>query len=747
MPEEPKRKKNSCRRYVKSADIFAKPIQLTFKGKEKFQSFAGGFLSVLVFLFILSIFAYKLRDMILRNQAQIKKNTLVKISNSYSPPEDLSSGNLSFAFKLSDFYGNAIVDEPRHGELILKQFDIKIHINETDGTSYRTFDNYIVPTSKCVVGKNFFYPDLNEINQHNIGLYKCPDWNNLTIQGNWYAPEYKGITLVYQRCQNKQICSSDDEFKQWFAPILIQEIFTSSYFNIGDFNSPIKYFLDDIWYNLQYGRSVVLQTFVKKNLIELSDNLFGLFYTQVNDYFYEMSKTVYFTADDQKGPGPGVMFSQDIILDKQFDIYSRQVYTLTGVLQDIGGFYNSCIFICVVLYTRFQYTLFFSELISKVYQVDLRGRQRKKKYDLDGVDEENSTTNIKMKSFNFQRTYSNSQISQYVKHSSSNITEELLKYLGSYVSARYRMRLSCKEIMKAHICRLLCFLCWNKRRGKEAHRLKLQKKGEEKLRKELDCVNIMTKMRQLKIFLSYFFNKRQKFMMMFAKQNLLQLSESSNSEDDYQRIKKIIQNADVLNNDENDYKAQSLNLPYKRQMNEALKHYFNPKLTSEIDKRLLFGLLKKDPSKLANQQESGGSSDNIIDMKKNLNKDPTMIQSDYDSLDHSMISPYQISHNNAADKTVNDFHTQGTLVQATNKFPPQDKTIRDGIGTLKVLMQKKAKISKNGSKSKSRMVAIEGKHEKFTHTHTMKNKKLMKTANHELSSDDDDKSLGQVFKN
>lgn len=75
---------------------------------------------MLVFLFILSIFIYKLRDMILRNQAQIKKNTLVSISNSYTPPEDISQKNISFAFKLSDFYGNTIPDEPKHGKLILR---------------------------------------------------------------------------------------------------------------------------------------------------------------------------------------------------------------------------------------------------------------------------------------------------------------------------------------------------------------------------------------------------------------------------------------------------------------------------------------------------------------------------------------------------------------------------------------------------------------------------------------------------
>ena len=48
-----------------------------------------------------------------------------------------------------------------------------------------------------------------------------------------------------------------------------------------------------------------------------------MFYTQVNDFFFQISKNTYFTADDNKGPGEGVLFSQDIIIDKEYDVYSR----------------------------------------------------------------------------------------------------------------------------------------------------------------------------------------------------------------------------------------------------------------------------------------------------------------------------------------------------------------------------------------------------------------------------------------
>lgn len=54
--------------FLKNIDIYAKPIQLTYMGKEKFSSACGGLLSLSVMVFILSAFAYSLRDLILRNQ-------------------------------------------------------------------------------------------------------------------------------------------------------------------------------------------------------------------------------------------------------------------------------------------------------------------------------------------------------------------------------------------------------------------------------------------------------------------------------------------------------------------------------------------------------------------------------------------------------------------------------------------------------------------------------------------------------
>jgi hypothetical protein len=70
----------------------------------------------------------------------VKKNTLIKASNAYSPPENLAAKNLTIAFQLSNFYGEGAMDEPKYGKFSLVQKIVTMKTNETDGKMYRDFN-------------------------------------------------------------------------------------------------------------------------------------------------------------------------------------------------------------------------------------------------------------------------------------------------------------------------------------------------------------------------------------------------------------------------------------------------------------------------------------------------------------------------------------------------------------------------------------------------------------------------------
>ncbi len=54
-------------------------------------------------------------------------------------------------------------------------------------------------------------------------------------------------------------CASDDEFFEWVRKITIEEIVISAYFDINDYENPIKYFMEDTWISLRPENSVVVQ--------------------------------------------------------------------------------------------------------------------------------------------------------------------------------------------------------------------------------------------------------------------------------------------------------------------------------------------------------------------------------------------------------------------------------------------------------------------------------------------------------
>ncbi len=148
------------------------------------------------------------------------------------------------------------------------------------------------------------------------------------------------------------------------------EVMISTQFDINDFEKPIKYFMEDIYYPLLSGKGLQSIIWYKKNKLDLNDNILGLFNTQVEDYFYQLSSQTYLVADPDTGPGKGFYFFQMFKMDKQVDLYSRSVYTIMGVLRDVGGFYNSLFFAGLMLYSRFQGTIIFSKLVSKLYQIE-----------------------------------------------------------------------------------------------------------------------------------------------------------------------------------------------------------------------------------------------------------------------------------------------------------------------------------------------------------------------------------------
>lgn len=50
-----------------------------------------------------------------------------------------------------------------------------------------------------------------------------------------------------------------------------------SYFDIKDYEEPIHYYLDDMYFPLEYGRTTYKNIYIRRDNLVLDDDLFGFF--------------------------------------------------------------------------------------------------------------------------------------------------------------------------------------------------------------------------------------------------------------------------------------------------------------------------------------------------------------------------------------------------------------------------------------------------------------------------------------
>jgi len=134
--------------------------------------------------------------------------------------------------------------------------------------------------------------------------------------------------------------------------------------------NPVKQFLTDYWISLRPQQSVIISTYFKNSILNLNHNIFGLFNSEVTENFYMESYQEQFLSDPYYGAGAGIYYYQMFKLDMSYDMYDREVYTIIGVFQAVGGFYNTLYFIMLCFHSKFSNSIFFSALIGKLYQVE-----------------------------------------------------------------------------------------------------------------------------------------------------------------------------------------------------------------------------------------------------------------------------------------------------------------------------------------------------------------------------------------
>ena len=129
-----------------------------------------------------------------------------------------------------------------------------------------------IPVELC--GSNFNYTDQDEIKRLGFDKFYCPK-SDYTIAGSYFSPNFNYLDIKISKCLNETYCHSLSDIENKIAHTQVQFVFVNTYFDSLDYESPIKYFLDDtfFWDIVPFLKKKT-DVFIAENTANVQDDLF-----------------------------------------------------------------------------------------------------------------------------------------------------------------------------------------------------------------------------------------------------------------------------------------------------------------------------------------------------------------------------------------------------------------------------------------------------------------------------------------
>ena len=159
----------------------------------------------------------------------------------------------------------------------------------------------------------------------------------MSLAGDFYSVEFDYLEIRLFKCRQdvNASCQDNATVDAFFNPLELSMAYVNSYFDFSDFINPIKYFIDDnLFFTLESARVKFANMYIMKGETNLEDDLFqlqsnplGVFPTVVDIDKYDD------TYDDTNG----CIAEMYVRFDPKYNMYKRQIYSITDVLKDVGG--------------------------------------------------------------------------------------------------------------------------------------------------------------------------------------------------------------------------------------------------------------------------------------------------------------------------------------------------------------------------------------------------------------------------
>lgn len=185
-------------------------------------------------------------------------------------------------------------------------------------------------------------------------------------------------------------------------------------------------------------------------------------------------------------------------------VYGRVADSIFSGLEATGGFYESMHHLGVLLVFFFQERLFKSSFMKQLYQVP------------SDIKPENKNINV--------------QSMIKIVNNSESIDEKYINKILDYILLRIRFKYGYKEIGH-YISNCMCLRKNHKTAiGQDKSHL-FYEKGEKKLEKELDVVNLVRSIRQLRLMAQVLLGPNERMLLKFQRSNIVETTSSSSDSD------------------------------------------------------------------------------------------------------------------------------------------------------------------------------------------------------------------------
>lgn len=321
------------RESIRQRDEYSKNVQLFYKGKTEFNTFFGGFVSLLIKIIVLAYAIKVVTDVVNRTNTnkfvtKAARNLLHDTTNHY-----IGKGTFAFAVNFVGPYPERMID-PSYFSLHMNIDNVRRAEGRKDLYSNQTEIEF----DFC--GDKFPFVEKTLYDRVGLQTFICPKNTDYFVTSNFNSDRFDGVSVILRKCVGDG-CQSEEDINwtidnHWFEVGLI-----NSYFDFDNVENPVQsYYEDTSLYPLKANFPSLLLVRVTQNEYVVDDNLYFLGIGGKKGTFYSIN-----TKDIRQDNADNLqnlnhVFSVWIHFSTEYEIYERNSFTFFDMFGLIGGIYE-----------------------------------------------------------------------------------------------------------------------------------------------------------------------------------------------------------------------------------------------------------------------------------------------------------------------------------------------------------------------------------------------------------------------